>query len=496
MPPAELSVAIIGTGIAGETSAYLLTHYAPPGVRLETVYESRGKPGLHANSLELQSLNCVVDVPLRAVSPHYYPNLFSLYKHLAVTLQSVDYSSCGSRFNPNEPIFRYRNVILFGRAIPLIFLSDLLSLVKLVRIFRLLRDLLWMVFTGPYFLLHRKSLGISDLTLGQFLRRKNFSYEFVQEFLYPVMSTLLSCSYSQVDQYPCDYILEFYSSRATTIFTGWFRVKQGVQEVSGKLLAKLPENSLKLDCFVESVEFIPALNKVRVTTKNGETALYDRVIIATEPHVAAKIWRHAKAAELLTAVSTYNASITVHTDDALMPVSKADWRGLNYFSSGAGSDGKTGRHGASMTSARLGNYHPHLRQRLADAAVPEHFETWNPFTDPDPSSIVQSVWLTRAVWSAEGRAKFDSLFSAVQGDGGVYLVGSYAAPGVTLLEQAVTSACRCVQDHFGATLPFAVQPTYEHRVWSITLAYGLVYARKLVKLLAVLLVIIVLPHFI
>ena len=70
----NLKVAIIGTGIAGETAAYLLTHCSPTNAHgqtfvLEAVYESRDKPGLHANSLELTSINCVVDVPLRAVSP-------------------------------------------------------------------------------------------------------------------------------------------------------------------------------------------------------------------------------------------------------------------------------------------------------------------------------------------------------------------------------------------------------------------------------------------
>lgn len=490
-----MKVAIIGTGIAGETSVYMLTHYAPPGVEVAAVYESRDTPGLHANSLELQALGCVVDVPLRAVSSHYYPNLFSLYKHLAVTLQTVDYSSCGSRFNPNEPMFRYRNVIVFGRAIPLLFFSDLLSLVKLLRILRVIRDLLWLVFTGPYYLLHRKSLGISKMTLGQYVRQHNFSYEFVQEFLYPVMSTLLSCSYSQVDQYPCDYILEFYSSRATTMFTGWFRVREGVQEVSGKLMSKLPAGALRLSCPVESVEYIAASNKVRVTTKAGDVALYDRVIIATEPHVAAKIWKHGRASECLAAVSTYDASITVHTDDTLMPVARAEWKGLNYFAHGNGPKDRPDRIGASMTSARLGNYHPHLAQRAIQAGVPEHFETWNPFRDPAPNSVVRTVWMTRAVWSSEGRATFDALFqTAVQGQGNVFLVGSYAAPGVTLLEQAVTSACRCAKDHFGAAVPFDVRPTYEHRWWTIALAYAIMYACKAAVLGLVLLAVVVLPH--
>ena len=503
----NLKVAIIGTGIAGETAAYLLTHCSPTNAHgqtfvLEAVYESRDKPGLHANSLELTSINCVVDVPLRAVSPHYYPNLFQLYKHLSVRLDAVDYSSCGSSFFPNEPIFRYRNFLFWGRAFPMIFLSDLLSWTKLRLIFRLLRDLLWLVFTGPYFLLHRRSTGVAKLTLGQFLRRNDFSYEFVQQFLYPVMSTLLSCSYEQVDQYPCDYILEFYSSRATTIFTGWFRVRDGVQAVSGKLLSRVPAGALMFERMVSSVEYVPALNKVRVIDGKGIAVLYDRVIIATEPHIAAKIWRgNPRGVSCLASIASFDAHITVHTDDTLMPSARPEWRGLNYFRHGDESQNlatspqdRSDRFNASMTSARLKSYHPRLRGAVADSNHPEHFETWNAFRDPQPGTVVQDIRLTRAVWSAEGRQKFDELFASVQGEGGIYLIGSYAAPGVTLLEQAVTSACRCARDHFGASVPFDIRPTYEHETWSISLAYLIVHARRLAWLLLLGLLVVVLPH--
>lgn len=508
----SLSIAIVGTGIAGETAAYLLTEFSSHSV--DAIYEASSCPGLHANSVELN--NHSVDVPLRAVSPHYYPNLTALYRSLSIPLQSVDYSSSGSFFNPNETFFRHNNLVVGGRAYPLPHWRDLRNPGAILRHGRIIRDVLWLVFTGPY-LLRNSARCLKGKSLGTYLREYHYSYEFIHLFLYPVMSTLLSCSLSQVDEYPADYIIGFYSSRITTILTGWFRVKNGVQAVSEKLLSGVPKDRQYFNCRVQSVrsKLIRGAQKVIVTDQGGNERIFDRVIIATEPSVAKAIWADlapsGDEAALLGSVRAYHADISLHTDATLMPSRTADWKGLNYFTKQNGdASGHFGGESPSVkqrsaTPVRKGAAETHPQKTSDDDKVPKAsmttaflnlyypkelsgegiFESWNPFRPPQTQHLIRTVRMVRSVWDVPGRDNFEKLLPTVQGRDGVYIAGSYAVPGVTLLEQAVTSACHvCLQ--LGARVPFSVRPAYESTWWTMCIAYVVYSTTYLWRLFVVL----------
>ena len=453
-------IGIIGTGLAGESVAYFLQNHSPHEVA--AIFEANSKPGLHAHSIEVEG--CPVDVPLRAVSPHYYPNLMALYHVLGVELQTVDYSCCGNYFKPNELVFRHDNFQVCGFAIPRIPWSDYVSLRLAVRSLRIVLDLLWFVFTGPFHLM-MKRLG-HGVTLGSFLRRERYSYDFVHLFLYPVMSSLLSCSYQQVDDYPAREILEFYCARSTTIFTGWRRVRCGVHDVSKKLLSGISQDRIRLNC---SVRFVRTVGRiVEVEDAHGVIHHFDAVIIATESTSAHRIWvsKSEPAGQLLHSIRSFDANITVHSDASLMPTNQADWKGLNYFMNSHSSCSA-----ASMTSAHLSEYHVPLRR-----AARQYFETWNPFVAPRDGTVISTVKMTRAVWTVEGGRNLRRFMEEVQGEGNVYLCGSYATSGITLLEQAVTSACE-VAELLGAPLPFRKRPVYEAYWTFVLLAHILVLWR-------------------
>lgn len=519
-------VAVIGTGMAGETAIYFLS--APENANAATiarVYEARHCPGLHVNSIVVG--DCHVDVPLRAISPHYYANLFQLYKHLGISLQPVDYSSSTSVFGATEPKFRYQNVLVCGKAFPLLIWQDLRNMTKLMLSLVLLRDLFYLVCAAPFLLSGwtAASRRVRSKSLGHFLRTHNFNYQFTHEFLYPMLSTILSCSYTQVDEYPAQFILEFFASRWTTLLTGWFRVQQGVQQVSSLLLANVAraddeklrsrkrddsrssavgENDdeiLKFNAPIRSVVYDSASDEVRVTECDGSVRSFDIVVIATEPSTAQKIWlgRTEEEDALLKSLKHYTANITVHSDQTLMPPNKEDWRGMNVFHADHGSAGTPQKSkpasadnsplSASMTSARLSMYHARLQQGEEDntssATTSELIETWNAFKAPDKESIVHDVCMTRAVWDMESKEAFEEHFLKCQGTRGIFLIGAFAEPGVTLLEQAVTSGCK-VAEALGATVPFPVKPCYEQSTVVIVMSalfYGVVSVVSRVLLL-------------
>ena len=88
-------VAVIGLGMAGATAAHFLkeTHDV-------VAIEALPRAGLHHHSVTVGANT--YDVPLRAISRHYYPNLFRVYEHLQVELRPVNYESTGVDADSNE----------------------------------------------------------------------------------------------------------------------------------------------------------------------------------------------------------------------------------------------------------------------------------------------------------------------------------------------------------------------------------------------------------
>ena len=108
------------------------------------------------------------------------------------------------------------------------------------------------------------------------------------------------------------------------------------------------------------------------------------------------------------------------------------------------------------------------------------FETWNPVGEP--SRVVKRARMTRAVWNVEGFRAAEAAGRHAQGHGGIWLCGSFAARGVTLLEQACSSALDVAAD-FGVTLPFAMRPSdapLDASSWILLLSLALHVALRLV----------------
>jgi len=94
------------------------------------------------------------------------------------------------------------------------------------------------------------------------------------------------------------------------------------------------------------------------------------------------------------------------------------------------------------------------------------FETWNPVGMPN--HIVKRARMTRAVWDVEGFTFVEKYAKHAQGHQHIWFCGSYCSRGVTLLEQACTSALEVAQD-FGCDVPFRVESNDLNSSWWILL---------------------------
>ncbi len=90
----SLNIAIIGSGIAGMSAAWLLSQR-----HRVTLFEKDGRLGGHANtvSLELGGREVAVDTGFIVYNERNYPNLTAMFAHLGVPTKPSDMSFAVSR---------------------------------------------------------------------------------------------------------------------------------------------------------------------------------------------------------------------------------------------------------------------------------------------------------------------------------------------------------------------------------------------------------------
>lgn len=177
------SVAVVGSGIAGLSAAYLLSDKFDV-----TLYEAHDRPGMDAYSVTIPRRHGLppfrMDAPLRVFSRTFYPRLTALYEHIGIPFEETNYHLCVSR--PSEPAF-FRYVCLrvgrFGVALP--WLSIRAALFHGMKVVRVLVDAARFWWFGPRDL---RSGALEGITLGDYIEQRAFSYEFVHDTLLPMLS--------------------------------------------------------------------------------------------------------------------------------------------------------------------------------------------------------------------------------------------------------------------------------------------------------------------
>jgi uncharacterized protein len=426
-PRPRLNIAIIGTGIAGMSSAWLLSRDHDI-----TVYEKNQSPGGHSNTVDaaVGGSTVPVDTGFIVYNELTYPNLTALFRHLDVPTVDSDMSFAAS-LNGGELEYAGSNLNgLFGQRRNLI----------RPRFWRMIRDLVRFYRTAPNIV---DSGSSAKITLGEYCRRFGYDDAFITDHLQPIGSAIWSTSTSDMLEYPVESFVRFFVSHGLFNFTNrpaWRTVEGGSREYVRRLSA--PYAKRIHFGGVKSVR--RHLDRVEVLGADDQTQEFDHVIIATHADEALALLDDADDGEssLLGVWRYTNNRAVLHTDSRLMPLNRRVWSSWNFL----------GDQTACEIRPACVTYWMNRLQPLAT----DHnlFVTLNPGVEIQPNLVLQDLTYTHPYFDRAALDSQDRLWS-LQGRKRTWFCGSYLGYGFH--EDALQSGLAVAEQVGGVRRPWNVE---------------------------------------
>ena len=310
-------MAIIGAGISGLVTALRL--HPDHDV---TVFEANNYPGGHTNTVDITIDNrqYAIDTGFIVFNDWTYPNFISLLNELGVSSRpttmsfSVRDETSGLEYNGHSLNTLFAQRRNFFRP------SFYRMLVEIVRFNR-----------------HAPALlagNDNDLTVGEFLKRGNYSRQFAQNYLMPMGAAIWSCPTGVFAKFPVRFIVDFYQNHGLLNVPNrpTWRVVDGGSRTYVQALARKLGNRIRLKTPINSIQRSP--KSVEVTTQSGSVEEFDHVVFACHSDQALRILGSGATPterELLGAFPYSRNTAVLHTDQSLLPKSRRAWASWNYL---------------------------------------------------------------------------------------------------------------------------------------------------------------------
>ncbi|HET7083924.1 MAG TPA: FAD-dependent oxidoreductase [Rhizomicrobium sp.] len=316
-------IAIVGTGISGLGSAYLLH----PDHNI-TVYEKAPRIGGHSRTVtvDYDGRPIPVDTGFIVFNRPNYPNLHGLFTHLGVPTHASDMTFAASirdgwlewgARDLDAVIGQRRNLLRpkFG------------LLVRDVMIFNTQAQ--EVVERHPE--LNLEGL-INKLGLGDWFRRY---------YLLPMSGAIWSCPPCEMMNFPARTLVRFFANHHLLSVSGqpqWRTVSGGAQEYVRRLAAGLG-GRIRTNCGAVAVtrpSWGPASGKVQIKDSQGGFETYDQVVMASHGDESLSLLKDADRDEQAAlGAFRYQKNLAVlHRDASLMPRRRRCWASWVYTSDG------------------------------------------------------------------------------------------------------------------------------------------------------------------
>jgi len=365
-------IAIIGAGVSGLTSAYLLSkkHHV-------CVFEKSADIGGHTATVDVEVDNkwYAIDTGFIVFNNKTYPNYLALLAEIGVGKQatqmsfSVHNTDTGMEYNGHnlDTLFAQRRNIFNPKFWWLV--KEILRFNKLCK--------------QSY-----QAKNYDDaLTLGGFLQANKFSYYFAEHYILPMAAAIWSSSLLQTQEFQFHFFVKFFHNHGLLNIADrpqWYVVPGGSRSYLAPLCQSFADN-IHVNADITAVT--RKNNAVQLYFADGEMQSFDEVVLACHSDQALALLEDASELEqeILAAIPYSENSVVLHTDKRLLPKREKAWASWNYQLSAQRSKP------ASVT------YNMNILQGLSK----EHSfcVTLNQREDIDPSKILREFTYHHPVFS-------------------------------------------------------------------------------------------------
>lgn len=310
-----MKIAIVGTGIAGNTAAYRLRNEHDI-----TVYEASSYIGGHTNTIDVQEgdRTIAVDTGFIVFNERTYPYFIELLDEIGQESQpsvmsfSVSSGDAGLEYNGSglNALFAQRRNILRPP------------------FFRMIRDILRFnreaVATLPF--------EAEDQTVGGYLVKHGYSREFRNDYLVPMAAAIWSAEPVAVQEMPLKFLVRFFDNHGLLQLEdrpAWRVIRGGSREYVQKLVAG-HRDRIRLDTPVDAI--VRHASGVEIVTERHGREWYDAVFLGCHSDQALALLDRPTAVErdVLGAFRYQDNEAVLHTDASVLPRRRRAWAAWNY----------------------------------------------------------------------------------------------------------------------------------------------------------------------
>ncbi len=392
-----MKIAIVGSGISGLTSAYLLHQQHEV-----TVFESADRIGGHTATVEVPEGdgNRAIDTGFIVFNDWTYPNFIRLMDEIGVSSRPTEMSfsvSCqntGLEYggnNLNTLFAQRRNLFNF----------PFLGMLK--DILRFNKEAILDLDSGQL---------KEGVTLGEYLEEKGYGKRFASHYLIPMGSAIWSSTLNEMLDFPLVFFVRFFKNHGLLSVNDrpQWRVIEGGSSAYLKPLIKDFEDRIRLDSKIKQVKRAP--DKITIQFDGGSEETFDQVVFACHSDQALSLLgdKSDKEIEILSAIPYRNNEVVLHTDTSMLPKKKLAWSSWNYHL------------GADNTKPATLSYNMNILQHFSSDAT--YVVTLNQTDMIDQDKILRRFQYAHPTFTLEGM-KAQDRWEEINGVNNTWFCGAY-----------------------------------------------------------------------
>ena len=310
-----MKIAIIGSGIAGNTIAHHLHQHHDI-----TVFEANSHVGghTHTHDIEIFGKNYAIDTGFIVFNDRTYPQFIDLLDSLKVAWQ------------PSQMSFSVRNetngLEYNGTSLNSLF-AQRRNLFK-PSFYGMIRDILRF---------NKQSVALlnsdDEIKLGDYLLNNGYKPAFINEYIVPMGAAIWSTDAAKMMDFPARFLVRFFHHHGMLTVNNrpqWRTISGGSARYVEKLSAAF-SHKIRLNTPIVSV--VRQDDSVKIKPKHGDEETFDYVFFACHSDEALKILNANSTLlerDILGAIPYQENTVYLHHDISLLPKRKLAWAAWNY----------------------------------------------------------------------------------------------------------------------------------------------------------------------